>query len=168
MCRSFLGPHARDRPKQPDGPDPRHVLRNSELANLSCTDSDVGLRMGFGGNLFKGNVVNRFRKQRESPDIAVGDVVGDNSCSKAWTAWHREFVEESASRYQEKNPAPFSGSTTALVLITHVSKGKREHRPWPLWGTVIRSLLRRSQISQYSCLTTIRPPLTQLWPLKRP
>jgi hypothetical protein len=60
------------------------VLRNSELANLFCIDSEIGLGMGLGENLFKGNVVNRFLKQRESPDPAVWNVEDEIRGSKAW------------------------------------------------------------------------------------
>jgi hypothetical protein len=53
------------------------VLRNRELANLFCTDSDVGLGMGLGEKLFKCNIVMHDSRPGPTFDVALAEAMGE-------------------------------------------------------------------------------------------
>jgi len=51
-------------------------------------NADLSLGVGLGENLFKGGVVSGCLKERESPDAAIQDVIGEVAGGEAWTARH--------------------------------------------------------------------------------
>jgi hypothetical protein len=53
------------------------VLRNRELANLFCTDSDVGLGMGLGEKLFKCNIVMHDSRPGPTFGVALAEAMGE-------------------------------------------------------------------------------------------
>jgi hypothetical protein len=75
-------------------------------------DSDPGLGVSLGENLLRGGVVSGFLKQGESPALAVEDVVGEISSSKAWTAWYTGVGTEIGTRLSRKDSRPLFLSRT--------------------------------------------------------
>ena len=84
------------RPQFPITPRPEHempVIRHQAIGR----DAYPGLGVGLGQNLLKGGVVSGFLKQRESPDTAVQDMIGEIPSSEVRATWHgASFIGPSA------------------------------------------------------------------------
>jgi hypothetical protein len=69
-------------------------------------DAYPGPVVGLSQNLLKCGVVSRLVKQRESPDSAVEDMIGEVSSSEARAAWHGRSSTETAAMLSRKDSRP--------------------------------------------------------------